>query len=156
MQPWSQVCLGQAQHQLGDSPAALQGFLLPSTGACRQRPFHGVDETRPVILTEALEDTPGLWHRFCPRGALPGVDGLVQPPSPVPRGLTWRFLHLGINVLPGSHGPVLPLIIPPQSSLLCHLLTVLVHGVDGGDLFLKDWKYFLPWRYSTCSSQALP
>ena len=83
-------------------PAALQGFLLPSTGACWQRSFHGDDETRPVIPTEALEDTPCLWHSFCPWGTLPGVDGLVHPLSPVPRGLTWRFLHSGISVLPGS------------------------------------------------------
>lgn len=100
--------MGRPSISLEALPAALQGFLLPSTGACQQRPLHSDDETRPVILTDTLEDTPCLWHRFCPRGTLPGVDGLVQPPSPIPRGLTWCFLHSGISVLPGSHGPVIP------------------------------------------------
>ena len=155
MQPCSQVCPGvprcawcRPSISLEALPAALQGLLLPSTGACWQRSFHSDDETRPLILTEALEDTPCLWHSFCPWGTLPGVDGFFHLLSPVP--------HSGISVLPGLRVPRSPLVIPPQSSLLCHLPTVLVHRVDGGDLFLKDWKYFLPWRYSTCPSQALP
>lgn len=163
MQPCSQVCPGvprcaqcRPSISLEALPAALQGFLLPSTGACWQRSFHSDDETRPLILTEALADTPCLWHSFCPWGTLPGADGLVHPLSPAPRGLTWHFLHSGISVLPGLMVPRSPLAIPPKSSLLRHLPTVLVHRVDGGGLFLKDWKYFLPWRYSTCPSQALP
>ena len=76
-------------------------------------------------------------------------------PSPVPRGLTWRLLHSGIRAAWVSWSCAPP-VIPPRSSPLHHLLTVLVHRVDGSDLFLKDWKHFLPWRCSTCPSQALP
>lgn len=41
----------------------------------------------------------------------------------------------------------------PGLSRFRHLLRVLVHRVDGGDAFLKDRKYFSPWRSSTHPSQ---
>lgn len=44
----------------------------------------------------------------------------------------------------------------PGLSRFRHLLRVLVHRVDGGDAFLKDRKYFSPWRSSTHPSQPWP
>lgn len=82
-------------------------------------------------------------------------DGFKSTPCPLSHGADLASCTRAR--VAWSHGPTSPLVIPPQSSLLrLTLPTVLVHRVDGVTSSQGLEITSLPWRYSTCPSQALP
>lgn len=140
----AQVCaLFEPSISLEALPAALQGFLLPSTGACWQRSFHSDDETRPLILTEALADTPCPLAQFLPLGD-PLWSGWVRPPPvscPTGADLALHCTRASVCCLVSwSHAPHWSSLHNRHSSAtsLCWFTGWMVVTL------LKDWKYFLP------------